>query len=820
MQWLLQDLRWAARSLRKTPRFTVAAVLALAAGIGGSVALFSVFDAVILRPLRLPESERLVEISQTAEDGSPSEWAPANYRDLEHEAAPLFEKIAAWYPRSGSLSGAAGADYVLLGAVTTGFFSTLGVRPVLGRDFQAGEDLAGSDQELIVTDRYYRSALGGDPRSIGRTLVLDDRRYTVIGVLPPDFRFPRLEEAGGFVPAGFNAIDLANRGSQYLHAVARLRRGVSLDRARAELGPIGARIAERDPVLLHGRTAMAVGLQAVLIAPVRPLLGMLFAAVLLVLLIACANVAGLLLARGVARQREVAVRAALGGRRARIVWQLFAESLLVALAGGVLGLAVAHWSMGALVAAAPPGTPRLDEVTLDWGVAAFAACVALLSAVLAGLWPALQGSRVSPGLALKESSRGLAGGRGRARARSALVIGQIALALVLLAGAGLVVRSFERLVSAPLGFDPQRVLTARVPLALSPLRWRTPAEYARFYAELVRRVGALPGVASASTATLGPLDELGAWNNEFVIEGRAATAAGETPWAMLNWATPGFFSTMGIRLVEGRFFDDRDQPGSLRASVVNQTFVRRFFPASSPVGQRIRLRFGVNGLFGRLGETSADWRYEIVGVMADADEFGPGQPVEPQIVLSAFQQGFPRMNLLVRTQASDPLSIAPAVRKALASLDPSIPLARVRSYPDILSESTGRHRFPLLLLSIFGAVALALAALGIYGIVSFSVEQRTHEIGIRLALGARAEAVQRMLLVQGMSLAAAGIGLGLLGSFAATRVLRNLLYGVSATDPVTFAGVAILLACVAALASLLPARRATRIDPMTALKRD
>jgi putative ABC transport system permease protein len=820
MEFLLQDLRCAARSLRKTPRFTAVAVLALAAGIGGSTSLFSVVDAVLLRPLRLPEPDRLVQVSQSGRDGSPSEWAPAGYQDLARETGALFEQIAAWYPRSGSLSGPAGAEQVALGAVTSGFFATLGVQPAIGRDFQPGEDLAGGDQVLIISDRFFRNALGRDPGALGRTVLLDDRPYTVIGVLPAGFRFPRLEDADGFVPIGFNATDLVNRGSQYLRAIARLRPGVKLAQARAQVALIGARIGERDPAPLAGRTATASRLQAVLIAPVRPLLGLLFAAVLLVLLIACANVAGLLLARGVARQREVAIRVALGGGRARIVWQLFAESLLIAVAGGALGLLVANWSTGALVAAAPAGTPRLDEVALDWRVAVFSASAAMVSAVLAGLWPAVQASRVSPGLALKESSRAVIGGRARATARSALVVGQIALALVLLAGAGLVVRSFRRLVSAPLGFDPERVLAARVSMPLTPLRWRSPAAYANFYGELVRRVGALPGVVSASAATLGPLDELGAWNNEFTVEGRAPEASGDRLWAMLNWATPGFFSTLGMRLVEGRFFDERDGAAAPRAAVVNQAFVRRFFPGASPVGQRIRLRFGINGLFGRLGETPADWLYQIVGVVADAREFGLGQAAEPQINLSALQQGFPRMNLLVKTQVADPLAVAPAVRGALASLDPSLPLARVRSYPTILAESTGRQRFPLLLLSLFGAVALALAALGIYGIVAFSVAQRTHEIGIRLALGARAGAVQRMMLAQGMWLAGAGIGVGVLGAFAATRTLRSLLYGVGTTDPLTFAAVATLLGCVAALASFLPARRATRIDPMAALKAD
>jgi putative ABC transport system permease protein len=820
MESLVQDLRWAARSLRKTPRFTAVAVLALAAGIGGSASLFSVVDAVLLRPLRLPEPDRLIQISQSGRDRPTAEWAPASYQDLARETDVLFERIAAWYPRSGSLSTPAGAEQVALGAVTNGFFATLGVQPVLGRDFQPGEDLAGEDQVLIVSDRFFRSALGGDPGWLGRTVLLDDRPHTLIGVLPAGFRFPQLEDADGFVPTGFNATDLANRGSQYLRVVARLRAGVGLVQARAALAPIGARIAERDPAPLAGRIATAAGLQAVLIAPVRPLLGLLFAAVLLVLLIACANVAGLLLARGVARQREVAIRVALGGGRARIVWQLFAESLLIALAGGALGLLVAHWSTGALVAAAPPGTPRLGEVTLDWRVAVFSVAAAMVSAALAGLWPALQASGVSPGLALKEANGPVIGGRARARARSALVVGQIALALVLLAGAGLVVRSFQRLASAPLGFDPQRVLTARVSMSISPLRWRSPAAYADFYAELVRRVAALPGVVSASAATLGPLDELGAWNNEFTIEGRPPAAPGDRLWAMLNWATPGFFSTLGMHLLDGRFFDERDQAGELRAAVVNQAFVRSFFPASTPVGQRIRLRFGINGLFGRLGETPADWRYEIVGVVADAREFGLAQPAEPQITLSALQQGFPRMNLVVKTEAAEPLAVAPAVREALASLDPSLPLAHVRPYTAILAESTGRHRFPLLLLSLFGAVALALAALGIYGIVAFSVAQRTHEIGIRLALGARAGAVQRMVLQQGILLAVAGIGLGLLGSLAATRALGSLLYGVSATDPLTFAAVASVLGGVAALASFLPARRATRIDPMVALKAD
>ena len=800
MDSLLQDLRFALRTLLRAPGFTAAAVLAFALGVGGSTAIFSVLDGVALRPLAVPEPDRLVRVYEKPPGQEPGTHSIADYLDVAKENGS-FESVAAVAGGAVSFTTAAGPEKLPAAYVTASFFAVTRVNPALGRGFSQEEDVKGPPPPVVLTDEMWRSEFGGDRRVLGQTLELDGRAFTVVGVLPRSFRFPLLRDARLLLPFQWDADDLKNRGAHYLRVFARLKPGVSVRSAQAELDVLSPRFAARLPELHTGWRQEANPLLESMVGRVKPVLQALLGAVALVLLTACANVASMLLARGAARQRELAIRTALGSGRARIVRQLLTEALLLALAGGALGVLLAAWGVDGLLALAPRDIPRLDEVRLDGPVLLFTLGVATAAGIVAGLLPALQASRPDLVEALKD---GAAGATSRGRARSALVVAEIALALVLVVGAGLMIRSLKRLLDVPTGLaDPAAVLTAE--LILPPDRYEKDEQIVAFYDKFVQRAAALPGVKSVALSNTLPLDLRGQVTLAFAIEGAPPRPAGQLDDANVVWVTPDYRRTMGIPLLRGRDLGSSDVAGGPLAVLVNQSFVDRYFPGGDAIGRRLV----------RLSAKRPPW--QIVGVVADVRAQGLDQRPEPQVLVPLAQWAWPQMNLVVRT-ARKPTDLVPLLRTELAAIDKDQPLAKVRTLEQIISASVGQRRFQMTLLTIFGLVALLLASLGIYGVMAYSVAQRSREIGIRMALGARGSQVLGMVIGGGLRLAAIGVGIGLIGALALTHALQAALFQVSATDPLTLAAVSALLVVVAAAASWAPARRATRVDPMLPLR--
>jgi putative ABC transport system permease protein len=805
LEGLASDLRLGLRSLARTPGFTAAAVLAMALGIGGTSAIFAGFDTLLLRPLPFPAQDRLVALYERTPDGEENLLSPPDYRDLSAQT-PSVESAGAYYSKTSSLMTAQGPQQVELGAVTASFLPTLGVQPALGRGFTADEEPRGRANLLILTDGAWRRRFGATPDLVGKSVNVDGQPFTVVGVLPRGFAFPGLPDAEGFVPLGLGEIELRSRGNHFLMSIARLRPGTDAHRASAELQQVAGRLAAAYPATNNGTGAFARGLLADSVRDIEAPLAILLAAVAALLLVSCANVAGMLLARGASRQREVAIRAALGGGRFRIVRQLLVESAALGGLGGALGLFLAVWGVDALVALAPEGTPRLSEVHLDLRVTAFTVLLSVAVGLLAGVAPALQTSRPDLTEAMREGGQHGSASRRKARARSLLVVVEVALALSLVVVAGLLTRSLARVLDTRLGFDPANVLTVR--LTLPPAKYRQLKSYSDFNARLVERVSALPGVQSAATVNAVPLTNAG-WDFGFVIEGKPPPPPGLGPDSQTNWVSPGFFRTMRMPIVEGRDFAPTDSYQSPKVIVVNQAFARRFFKGERALGQHIHVLASF--------QDEGNYTWEIVGVVGDIHEQGLDQETRPAIYFSQTQQGFRAMNLVLRATGSQ-AELARAVRAEVLALDPEQAIGRVQTMDDLVSASVGSRRFQALLCGAFGLLAVVLAALGLYGLIAWSVAQRTQEIGIRMALGAPRGSVLRMVVLQGLELAGIGLGLGLAGALAASRALQAQLYGVSATDPLTYAALAALVTAVAALASFVPARRAATIDPQIALK--
>jgi putative ABC transport system permease protein len=802
METALQDLKYAVRTLVRAPGFTVAAAFALALGIGGSSAMFSVLESVVLRPLQAPHPERLARLYEVSQSEHQGPWSPLDYLDLEKENGS-FEAVAAVHTSRVAMTLPAGPVQLPAARVTGSFFAALGVHPALGRGLSPDEDKEGSAQAVVLTDGLWKREFNGDRRVLGQSVVLSGRSYTIVGVMPASFRFPLLRDAQLILPAGWTKDDLQTRGMHSWSVFGRLKPGASVASAQADLEVLGPRIASR--LSDHtGQTLRTVPLHDDLVGPVKPVLEALLGAVILVLLIACANVASMLLARGAARQRELAIRAALGSGRMRIVRQLLTESVLLAFVGGGLGVLLAAWGVDALVALAPASIPRLDEVRLDGAVLAFALAVSLAAGVTAGLIPALQAS--SPDL-VESLKSGAAAVTGRNRARSVLVVAEIALALVLVIGAGLMIRTLVRLldVRTGMGADPARVFVAEINLPED--RYRDAASTLAFQQRLVDRVAMLPGVQSAAVTTGVPMDPNFQASLSFQIVGEPAARAGQEPDAEVLWQSPGALQTLGIPLVEGRPLQATDGPKATQVLLVNQAFVRKFLGGNGGVGRQLK-RF--------LKDDEKDV-WTVVGVFADVHTQRLDRLPAPQIVLPEAQSPQPYMRLLVRTGGS-PLTLAPLVRTEVLALDKDLPLAKPQTLDRVIAESLGERRFQMTLLTVFGAIALLLASVGIYGVVAYSVAQRSKEIGIRMALGAQRSSVLRMVVGSGLRLALFGVGIGLIGAVAVTQALRRTLYQVSATDPLTFAAVAALLIAIALLASWAPARRAAHVDPMDALR--
>jgi putative ABC transport system permease protein len=801
---LLRDVRYAVRVLAKSPGFTAVAVLALALGIGANTAIFSVVKAVLLSPLPYPEAERLVWIWETNEVNNILQEPASlpNYDDWSKQSRS-FEGVAAFDNVPLALTGEGEPERIEGAAVSANFFPVLGVEPTLGRGFLAEENTPGKNRVVVLSRGLWQRRYGSNPKVVGQTLTLNGNPYTVVGVAAEGFKHP---DSGPrpemWVPLAFNLEQAARRGD-YLSVVARLKPGAGLEGARAEMGAVASRLAEAYPATNAGWGVTLVPLHERLVGDVRTALWVLTGVVGFLLLIACANVANLLLVRAASRRQEIAVRTALGAGRLRLVRQFLSESVLLALAGGALGLLFAMWGIDVLLALGPSNMPRLDEVGLDGKVLAFTLLVSLATGVVFGLLPALYATGSDLTEALKEGSRSSTAGVGGRRVRNSLVVAEMAIAVVMLTGAGLMIRSFARLQEVDPGFKPERIMS--VNLALPGSKYKESPQLTAFFEQLLGRVSALPGVESAAAVSALPLGG-GGDVLAFVVEGRPAPPPEQVLDAEYRVVTPDYFATMGIPLARGEGITARHAAGSPAVVVVNETMAHRHWPGEDPIGKRINLG----------NPETAPWR-TVIGVVRDIRHEGLDKVPYPQMY-SPYAQ-FPRRSMtLVARAAADPLGLAPGVRREVAALDKDLPLYNVRTMEQVVAESVARQRFTMLLIAVFAGVGLLLASVGIYGVISYTVSQRRHELSVRLALGAQARDIVRMVVGQGMLLALGGIGAGLAAAFLLTRVMASLLYGVSATDPLTFALVPLALAGVALLASLIPARRATRVDPAGALR--
>jgi putative ABC transport system permease protein len=798
---LVQDLRSSARLLLKHPGFALTACLTLAIGIGATTALFSVVDAVLLRPLPYKDEERLVTLWQTRPQsgGAREETSPGVFLDWR-ERNQSCEKLAAVEPFGHTLTGTGEPERFRSWLVTEGFFDILGTEPLSGRTFAPDEHTPGRTNVVVIGYALWRQRFGGDPGIVGRTLTLNGRPHTIVGVMPRGFQYPPGRDL--WAPREPREEDRLIRGGTYIRVVGRLKPGVTLAAAQAEMQAVASQPAAGSPPDGGAIGAAVVPVREVLVGQARRGLLVLFGAVGCVLLIACANIAGLLLARGARRTRELAIRAALGASRARLARELLLESLILSACGGAGGVILAYWLVDAVAAFAPVTLPGLDRVAVDPAACAFAASAALLSGLLFGLAPALRLTRPALQGTLKEEREATGGGEKRGL-RQALIVAEMALALVLLAGAGLLVRSFATLLRVDPGFALDHGLT----LEIQQGRNVTSDQMIAFAAEAEERIRALPGVRQAGLTTALPFhDNQILLPTTFSIAGQVAPP-GEEPTAWRIAVTPGYLPALGLPLVAGRTFTAFDGPKGPPVALVNRTLARRHWPSADPVGQRIA--------FDAFGEKT---ECEIVGVVGDVRPEGLDSDPRPELYVPYAQIPFGAVTWLVRT-AGDPLAVLPAVKEQIRVLRPAQPFASVATLEQWLDRSLLSRRFNLSLLAAFAAVALLLAAIGLYGLISYTMAQRTREIGIRMALGAQAMDVLRLVIGQGMRLALAGAGLGVMAALGLTRLLGGLLYGVSPTDPVTFAEVLFVLLGVAFLAALIPAVRASRLDPLAALRR-
>jgi putative ABC transport system permease protein len=801
---MFQDLAFGLRNLRRQPGFTITAVLALAAGIGANSAMFSVVDGVLLRPLPFQKPERLVNVWESVPKRNiPRFPAPVgnylDWRSMNH----VFSEMGAYTQAAFSLASPTEPERYLGALCDAGLFPALQVAPILGRSFNFEDNLPGRDTVAVIGYGLWKQRFGGDAHILGQQITLDGKSRTIIGVMPEGFNFPG--QSVLWMPYGWNQETRARRDFHNIRVIGRLRDGVSLDQARTEFNTIATNLARQYPSFNQDELITLQPMLEDLVGQIRPALVLLLGAVGFVLLIACANVANLLLAKAAGRARELAIRASLGAARARILRQLLAESLLLSTIGGLTGLLLAYATIRAVVATASTSIPRLTEVHLDWRALGFTLLLSLLTGLVFGILPAWSASRADIHSVLKEGARGTSS---RGRMRGTLVVAQVVSAVILLAGAGLLVRSFYTLLHVDAGFDPAGVITLR--LAPAPLKYNGhPELQIQLVRDILGAVSQLPGVQSAGVATDVPL----AGNPIFImrVEGQEVTPS-QAPITNYFSVTPSYFGVMRMHLLEGRLLDDRDSFGTPPVIVVNQTLARKYFPGQSAVGKRMEVGFMV----------PPNWR-QIVGVIADVHSDGLDRQTPVQAYAAylqmpgVFPSFTPAITVVART-TQDPAAAGPALKNAVLGVDRSQPVFAMQTMEEVVGKSVAQRRFALVLIAAFAGLALFLAALGLYGVISYSVMQRTSEIGIRMALGARQNQVLWMIERQGLVLVCIGLAAGTLGALVLARFLERMLFGVSPGDPLTFAVVGGLLLAVAALACYLPARRASSIDPMVALR--
>ena len=809
-----QDLRYGARMLLRNPAVSAVAVVTLALGIGANTATFSIVNAVMLRPLPYQNPDRLVSLWTNVPEHGRRPITPGNFVDWKNQNT-VFENMAAFSSSTVTLTGD-GEPVQMMGANTSaGYFAVVGVEPMIGRLFHPEEYAPGKNQVVILGNAFWRSHYGGDRTIIDKTITLDGRSFTVTGVMPPGIYpvWPTTEGRISFdeshqqfwLPMAYNSRWAANRTAHALGVVGRLKAGITFAQAQAEMNTIGARL-EQEHAENKGERIIVNRFMNEVVGDVRPALLTLLGAVGLVLLIACANIASLLLAQHAARSKEIAIRAALGAGRARLVRQFFIEALLLSVLGSTAGIALAEFGMGALLKIIPTKIPRLDQVQLDWQVLAFTLLLSLVTCLLFGMVPAWQATKPDLQPTLEHGVRTSGPGTGQGF-RQLLVVFQVSMAVMLVIAAGLLIKSFWRLRQADPGFTSNNVLSAHVTLAP---QYHKPLKTNDFYNQLIERISVLPDVDAVAIAYDHPLESN--MVDDFKIEGRTESESGRPASANFQPVSWDYFRTVGMTIISGRPFtqqDDQDHPG---VAIVNEAFARQYLPQGTALGQRIQ-----PVLPAQIWNNERLTSFEVVGIVRNVKSAGWNAESEPTYYLPATQAPFQAMTILVRTR-NDPATLVSALRNAVQTIDPTQPVTNIRTLDQIVSDSIAQPRLNMLLMGLFGGLALILAAVGIYGLMSYSVTERTREIGTRMALGAQVLDVLRLVLKQGMTLALIGEVIGLVGAFALTRVIRGLLFGVAPTDAMTFIAVAAVLTSVALLACYFPARRAAKVDPLVALR--
>jgi len=798
METLLRDIRYGVRSLLKRPGFTAIALIALALGIGANTAIFTLVNAVLLRPLPFAEPDRLVWVwGNIKNGGNRASVCPPDFLDYRQQNKS-FEEFAASFsvPLRLNHTGDGEPERLEAGGVTGNYFQTLGVKPAFGRTFLLENEKPGSDQVVVLSYSLWQKRFGGDPAIINKTITLDGKSFAILGVMPPDFSMPRPVDV--WVPINFDMDEgMKQRKAHFLRPVGRLKAGVTMAAAQADTDAIARRLEEQYPESNSGWNLRLVSLREQLVGNTRPTLFILFGAVGFVLLIACANVANLLLVRAAGRQKEIAVRTALGAGRWRIVRQMITESVLLSVAGGALGTLLAFWGVELLVALSADSLPSTAQVRIDASVLGFTLLVSLVTGVLFGLAPAIRTMKLNLSESLKEGGRSGSEGAHRNRTRSVLVVLESAVAVVLLIGAGLLVRSLLRLQDISPGFDSRSVLTMGVNL---PRAKYDEPKTAAFFSELESRVAALPGVETVGLVSELPLS--GQPNDmPYTVEGRPPVSIDQAFDDDFRRVSVNYFKALAIPFLRGRNFTDQEVREGAQVVIISDLLARQVFPNEEPLGKRLVMAFG-------------NRPFEIIGIVGDIRHRGLESAPNAAMYMPAYEGS---MNVVVRSKG-DPASLAAAVRKEVLQIDPNQPVANIRTMEQWLDRSVAGPRYRTALLSLFALVALALASTGIYGVMAYSVSQRTHEIGVRMALGARRMDVMKLVVRQGMTLVIVGVALGLAGAFALTRLMASLLFGVTAKDPFTFVAVSALLTLVAFVACYLPARRATKVDPLVALR--